>query len=1176
MQEFKFADLFRENLGWNKPPSNKPAKIKVKDTEYTYRQIALLGGVLVFEIESVEALTNKSLREAIHKEISKLVLENLVIFTDKLDQPRQSLWYWVKRDGKRKLARDHLFVKGQTGDLFISKIAGMFVDISELDEYGNIPVTEAARRLEGALDVETVTKKFYKEFSDVRLEFTRFIEGISDPKDKAHYASVLMHRLMFIYFLQRKGFLGVEQGNEGTQTYLQEKLKDYGSSNFYQDFLQDLFFEGFAKPEENRSKEVRNKIGKIKYLNGGLFLRHRIENTNKNIQVSNSAFENLFELFTSYSWNLDDTPSGKDNEINPDVLGYIFEKYINQKAFGAYYTRPEITEYLCKQTIEKLILEKINDGRGVVGLPQKTFSDYNAMLVTADANLCRELLDDILPKLALLDPACGSGAFLIAALKTLMDTYGAILGRIEILNDPYLTSWKARLQGSRVTVNYVLKRRIVTDNLYGVDLMPEATDIARLRLFLAMVSSANSVQELEPLPNIDFNVLSGNSLIGLMHIDEAKYNKEKGKDQLAMFDSPEAGLSTQTYTKIIEKRRRELEIYRHHAERKTVEDLQELRDDLERGRVEAIKVLNPMLLEEFGRLGIKFEQASWDTATSKEGKTKKRALELQDILMLEPFHWGFEFSEVMDRGGFDAIIANPPWDILKPNDKEFLQDHDDTITINKMGIKELEEIKNKLLKKPSVCKEYESYLSRFPHQSAYYRAAPQFGNQSSVVNGKKTGTDINLYKLFLEQCFNLLSKSGHCGIVIPSGIYTDLGAKGLREMLFEQTTVTGLFGFENRKEIFEGVHRSFKFVVLSFSKHGSTTAFPAAFMRLNVSDLDQFPEHTGLTMQVELVKRLSPDSMSIMEFQSEQDVKIAEKMLKYPLLGEKLENTWNLKLTNEFHMTNDSHLFKTSSSKGRLPLFEGKIIHQFTHTWGEPKYWIDEKEARAELLSARVRELKRKLKQAELDLEIPTEKIQLDYTTYRIAFRDVARNTDERSMIATVLPPNVFCPHTMSLEQVFTDNVIDDEIELNITTLTHSTKLYLTSIFNSFTSDYLLRQRITAHVSFFYIYQIPVPRLTSRDSQFKPIVTRAAKLICTTPEFDDLAKSAGLKGHQDGATIPAERAKLRAELDGLIAHLYGLTETEFAHILETFPLVPDGVRLAARNAYRDVVNGLVK
>ena len=113
-------------------------------------------------------------------------------------------------------------------------------------------------------------------------------------------------------------------------------------------------------------------------------------------------------------------------------------------------------------------------------------------------------------------------------------------------------------------------------------------------------------------------------------------------------------------------------------------------------------------------------------------------------------------------------------------------------------------------------------------------------------------------------------------------------------------------------------------------------------------------------------------------------------------------------------------------------------------------------------------------------------------------------------------------------------------------------------------------------MNFFFVYGTQVPDIAMTDPRFLPIVNRATRLICTTPEFDDLAKAVGLKGHQDGATDPTERAKLRAELDGLVAHLYGLTEAEFAHILGTFPLVPQPVKVAAHNAYRDVERGLIK
>ncbi len=188
------------------------------------------------------------------------------------------------------------------------------------------------------------------------------------------------------------------------------------------------------------------------------------------------------------------------------------------------------------------------------------------------------------------------------------------------------------------------------------------------------------------------------------------------------------------------------------------------------------------------------------------------------------------------------------------------------------------------------------------------------------MNGKKAGTNINLYKLFLERCYHLLREGGECGIVIPSGIYTDLGSKQLREMLFSQTKITGLFCFENRQAIFEGVHRSFKFVVLTFEKGGSTASFPVRFMRHEVAELRNFPSLDDIYLDVALIRKLSPDSLSIMEFKETIDITIAKKMLQFPLLGERIEGKWNMKLTREFDMTNDSHLFKTEPAPGRLPL----------------------------------------------------------------------------------------------------------------------------------------------------------------------------------------------------------------------------------------------------------------
>jgi hypothetical protein len=687
--------------------------------------------------------------------------------------------------------------------------------------------------------------------------------------------------------------------------------------------------------------------------------------------------------------------------------------------------------------------------------------------------------------------------------------------------------------------------------------MEEAAEIAKLRLFLALVAAAENVDQLEPLPNIDFNILPGNSLIGLMRVNDAEFEKRK----------PQGNLFRRTYAEVLSEKDRLIDNYRHTSS--YAEDLTSLRDNIQKKKKEALATLDEILMGEFTQLGIKFEEATWNSTTNTEGKPKKRSLKLDDIEKLRPFHWSYEFDQILhQRGGFDAIITNPPWEIFKPNSKEFFEEYSDLVTKKKMTIHEFEKEQEKLLRDPDISKAWLEYLSGYPHLSAYYRSVLQYKNQISIVNGKKAGSDINLYKLFTEQSFNLLRPGGLCGIVIPSGIYTDLGTKQLREMLFFESKVTGLFSFENRKEIFEGVHRSFKFVVLTFQKGNKTVNFPAAFMRHDVVELERFPHHGAINIYVDLVRRLSPDSLSIMEFKNDMDIRIAEKMLRFPMLGERIQDTWNLSLGNEFHMTGDSYLFKTSPGAGRLPLYEGKMIWQFDHQFSDPRYWVYENQGRNELLPARIKRIEKLLKGACCGDSVDESKVKLDYEHYRLGFRDIASSTNERAMICAILPPKVFAGNTLNLQQPISD-MVEQSKWTQKCTASGDEILFTESIFNSFTADWMIRQRITSHLNMFYIYQLPIPRLTAKDAAFGPIVERAARLVCTTPEFDNLAKEVGLKSHKSGVTDPTERAKLRAELDGLVAHLYGLTEEEFTHILTTFPLVDSSVKEAAFKAYQD-------
>jgi type I restriction-modification system DNA methylase subunit len=1159
LQKFDFESLFIEELGWD-AVDHVSLPFEIDGEPFDVVSIAQKRGFIVYQcITSV--IPARPVRVKLDRQLTDYSKSHLLVFGDEGKQ--KQTWMWVRQEpGKTAKPKFHQYEVKQSPEALLQKLEALIVDISEESKITHVDV---AQRVKQGFNIEQVTKQFFQDFEGLHQQFCLEIEGIDSENDRRWYASVLLNRLMFVYFLQRRYFL-----DNGDPLYLQNKLKQCQSQKeIFYEFLKDLFFQGFAEPDFNRDAYIQKRLGKICYLNGGLFLKHSIEQKYSQIHIADHAFAQVFDLFSRYSWHLDDRPDKDPLEINPDVLGYIFEKYINQKEFGAYYTRPEITEYLCDRTINKLVIDRVN-GLGY------HFEGLNPLLEALDAPLCQALLNDILPTLTLLDPACGSGAFLVAAMKTLISIYQQVVERAKQFADqPKITQW-LKEAANHPSLEYYIKKRIITDNLYGVDIMEEATEIAKLRLFLALVASAKTVNDLEPLPNIDFNIMAGNSLIGLIRVDAEGFDqlsqKVKGKGQKGGGVDPTQinlleptvlqgnllqALAASAYQQILDEKNKNVALYKQHAfqsdaqrdpdHRSQADSILELRNQIDKLNLESQAKLNQLLLDEFSnRLGIKYEQAQLT------GKPQKRVLVLADMDALEPFHWGYHFDAVFARGGFDAIIANPPWEVFKPNAKEFFANHSDLVTKKKMDIKAFEKEQKKLLQDPEIAAAWNEYQSQFPHVSAYFRSVDQYKNQISVVNGKKAGTDINLYKLFLEQCFNLLRVGGRCGIIIPSGIYTDLGAKQLREMLFSQCELDNLFGLSNEKFIFEGVHHAFKFALLSFEKGKQTEEFDAVF-RINPreairsNDLGTFlhDQSQRIRLSVPLVRRLSPDSLSVMEFKKPIDIEIAQKMLRFPLLGEKLESRWNLKLTAEFHMTNDSHLFKSEPALGRLPLYEGKMIHQFTHQFSTPRYWIDEHKGRKAVLG-----------KSGVD-----DGQKLDYQGYRLGFRDIAASTNERTMIATILPPSLFTGNTLIGSTKF-----ENCKEL----------LTIVSILDSFLFDFMIRQKVTAHCNMFYVYSTPVPRLQEGEQWFSEIVDRAVKLICTTPEFDDLAKDVGLGSHHSGITNEVERAKLRAELDGIIAHLYQLTEIEFAHILTTFPIVPDPTKQATLNAYRDVERGLIQ
>lgn len=743
LNAYQFQPFFTELMGWNATPATRTVKT-VDRQDFHFTTVAEKRGYTVLLCDSIP---DYPVRAKLDRLVSRDHFEHIIVFVDR--KTKRQVWQVSLREkGHPVKLREVVFRVGtSSGEELFQKLQQIAVPLALEDAIHLTDLTQGAR---DAFNRDKVTKSFFKQFEAEHKSFLKFLKGV--PKTtEAWYVSVLINRLMFLYFMQSKSFL------DGNTTYLTDKLKASTArkkDTFYRDFLCPLFFEGFALKKESRTAAVKALLGDIPYLNGGLFQKHHIElqaeADGTAIVIPDAAFEKLFAFFDKWTWHLDPDENATGDEIDPDVLGYIFEKYINQKQMGAYYTKEDITGYIAQNTVLPFLFDTARKGcanafqpdgaiwrmlrddpdvyiypamrRGNAqptrlelppeiaagldnvslrtgwnrpipadfahaALPTETWREFIARrrryddlrtriaagevhqvndLITLNLDIRQLALDSIqiagsedlveslykaIESVTILDPTCGSGAFLFAALELLQPLYQACLLRMQQfieeaeaeatrkgkpLHFNRFKHFRDTLEAARkhVNIDYFILKTIIVQNLYGVDIMEEATEICKLRLFLKLVAQLDSKQKdkIEPLPDIDFNIRAGNTLVGYARYDDVK--KAAGGN---LFDAEEA-------MSRIDDRLQTIDAAAAQFRRQQTE----LGGSVSIADKQALTTLYKDL------------EAELDDFLAAEYGVKKKELGIWKK-NTRPFHWFCDFHAIVQGGGFDVIIGNPPY-----------------------------------------------------------------------------------------------------------------------------------------------------------------------------------------------------------------------------------------------------------------------------------------------------------------------------------------------------------------------------------------------------------------------------------------------------------------------------------------------------------------------------------
>ncbi|EIC6821528.1 class I SAM-dependent DNA methyltransferase, partial [Campylobacter jejuni] len=740
-------------------------------------------------------------------------------------------------------------------------------------------------------------------------------------------------------------------------------------------------------------------------------------------------------------------------------------------------------------------------------------------------------------KFKILDNACGSGHFLVGILNAIthivlsdFDHFTNLKELYEEEKENILNYIKDFVQDYEVDESDVLKRLLLKRIIYGVDLNPFSIELTKLSLWIDSFIFGT------PLSFIEHHIKCGNALINS--------NLSDFKDLIKQNSS---NLFTNSITQ-------EFEILQE-----VFEKLDNLKDTNEEQIKQSKQIYQNEITPKLNKLNLYLNYINTLHFVNKEELQILKALSQDDIQNLSQneqakaiiskyqkefnfFNYELEFPEIVENQvfkGFDIIIGNPPWDKTKFSDSDFFpqykSDYRSLIASKK------KEIQDNLLAKDYIKQNYEKQKAYINDLSEYYKKAYPLNKGSG---------DGNLFRLFVEKNLSLLKQDGNLAYVLPSALMFEDGSLTLRKEILENKTLEYFYSFENRQAIFADVDSRYKFALMLIknTQANHTHKIKMMFYKTDINSLKNKDEI--LTLNLKDIKKLSPTHLALMELKDKQALEILRKSYN---AFQNLSFDY-IDFRRELDMTNDKDLFIEEFREGLLPLYEGKMIHQFNANFSQTTYFLEKAKLDEHLKS---KELYRAKKAT--GKELNPKLIKYDREFFRLGYRKIASDTNERTLIASLLPKN--CGGADSTYSNIPKQYVlkDDVICMDI--VPYERILFVLALFNSLVVDFIIRNMVQINVSKSYLERIPLPQPSDEEIQnneiYKTLAKNALLLQLYNDQnhhFDELKQEFSIKNEEIPKTKKAYDI-LRAKNDLLVKELYGLSDDEFSYMISTFKVL---------------------